>query len=239
MKVFVPENWDELKEKLSEIGRVVEIRKGDGEEECCALLGKSLRMVAGPKNMRDALETLADLGFDFAAIIGFDLELEGLEKGLGFKIPRVKTVEEVLGAPEIESLKSIVLKTKCVDGVERCGAIGVFIGFVRKQSDGRTVRQLEYEAYDDLLKKKAGEIEERIKKMPGIVNAKVYHKKGILMPGEDIVYITVMGEHRKDIWEPLKQAVEMMKEELPIWKKEVYEDGEVWVHDIERDQIKE
>ena len=45
MKVFVPENWVELKEKLSEIGRVVEIRKGDCEEECCALLGKSLRMV--------------------------------------------------------------------------------------------------------------------------------------------------------------------------------------------------
>jgi len=233
MKIFVPENWEKLKEELSEIGRVVEVRKGDGEEECCAFIGKSLKMVVEAKNMREALETLADLGFDFAAIVGFDLELKGLEKGLGFRIPRVKTVGEVLEAPEIESLKSVVLKTKCVEGVERCGAIGVFIGFVRKRSDGKTVRQLEYEAYDDLLRKKAGEIEERVKKMPGIVNAKVYHKRGILMPGEDIVYIAVMGEHRKDIWEPLKQAVEMMKKELPIWKKEVYEDGEVWVHDKE------
>jgi molybdopterin synthase catalytic subunit len=105
---------------------------------------------------------------------------------------------------------------------------------VRKDSDGKTVSRLEYEAYDELLNEKAREIEERVKRMPGIVNARVYHKKGILLPGEDIVYITVMGEHRKDIWEPLKEAVELMKKELPIWKKEVYEDGEVWVHDVER-----
>ncbi len=233
MKVFVPENWDELKDRLSELGRVVEVRKGDGEEECCALLGKSLRMVAGPKNMRDALEILADLGFDFAAITGFDLELEGLEKGLGFKIPRAKSVDDVLSAPEVESLRSIVVKTKCVDGVEKCGAMGIFVGFVRKESDGKTVKQLEYEAYEEEMRKKAREIEERIKRMPGIVNAKIYHKTGILMPGEDIVYITVMGEHRRDIWEPLKQAVEMMKKEMPVWKKEVFENGEMWVHDKE------
>ncbi len=186
------------------------------------------------KKHEGALETLADLGFDYAAILGFELELEGLEKGLGIKIPKVKSVEEVEKAPEIESLKSIVLKTKCIDGVERCGAMGVFIGFVRKESDGKVVSRLEYEAYDEVLQEKAREIEEKIKQMPGIVNARIYHKKGILLPGEDIVYITVMGEHRKDIWEPLKQAVEMMKKELPVWKKEVYEDGEVWVHDVER-----
>ncbi|WP_290725442.1 molybdenum cofactor biosynthesis protein MoaE [Archaeoglobus sp.] len=234
MKVFVPENWGELKGKLSEKGRVVEVRKGDGEEECCAFIGRSLRMTAGPKNIRDALETLADLGFEYAAMLGFELELEGLEKGLGFKIPKVKTVEEVEKAPEIESLKSLVIKTKCVEGVERCGAMGIFVGFVRKESEGKTVSRLEYEAYDEMLNEKVREIEERIKQMPGIVNARIYHKRGVLMPGEDIVYITVMGEHRKDIWEPLKEAVELMKKELPIWKKEVYEDGEVWVHDVER-----
>lgn len=249
MKVFVPEGerWEELKEKLE--GRVVEVRKGDGEEECCAFIGKSLRMVAEAKNLREALETLADLGFDYAAIIGFDLELEGLEKGLGFKIPRAKDVDEIEKAPEVESLKSIVLKTKCVEGVERCGAMGIFIGFVRRvtkagadrdnesgdksSSKVKTVERLEYEAYDEMLKKKAEEIEENVKRRPGIVNAKVYHKKGILLPGEDIVYITVMGEHRKDIWEPLKEAVELMKKELPVWKKEVYAEGDdAWVHDI-------
>ncbi len=235
MKVFVPENWDELKGRLSEKGRVVEVRKGDGEEECCAFIGKSFRMTAGAKNIRDALETLADMGFDYAAILDFELELEGLEKGLGFRIPKVRSVEEVERAPEIESLKSLVLKTKCVDGVERCGAIGIFVGFVRKESGGKTVSRLEYEAYDEMLNEKVREIEERIKQMPGIVNARIYHRRGILMPGEDIVYVAVMGEHRKDIWEPLKEAVEMMKKELPVWKKEVYEDGEVWVHDAERD----
>jgi len=234
MKVFVPENWSELKEKLCRAGRVVEVRKikEKEKEECCALIGKSLRIVSEEKNLREALETLADLGFDYAAIIDFDVELEGLEKGMGFKIPRVKSVEEVEKAPEIESLKSLVLKTKCVEGVERCGAIGVFIGFVRRISGGREVRRLEYEAYDEMLEQKAKEIEEMVKSRKGIVNAKIYHKRGILLPGEDIVYIAVMGEHREDIWEPLKEAVEMMKEKLPIWKKEVYENGEVWIHDV-------
>lgn len=225
------EIWEELKKKLK--GRVVEVRKGNGEEECCAFIGKSLRMVAEAKNLREALETLADLGFDYAAIIGFELELEGLEKGLGFKIPRVRDVDEIEKVPEVESLKSIVLKMKRVEGVEKCGAMGVFIGFVRRINEGKTVERLEYEAYDEMLKKKVEEVEERVKKMPGVVNAKIYHKKGILIPGEDIVYITVMGEHRKDIWEPLKEAVELMKKELPVWKKEVYVEGDyAWVHDI-------
>ncbi len=231
MKVFIPENWEELKSKLAQHGRCVEVRKGETEEMCCAVVGKSLKMVVEPRNLREVLETLADLNFDFAALIGFELEVEGLEKGLGFKIPRVSSVDEALSAPEIESLKSLVLKTKCVEGVEECGAIGIFVGFVRRISDGREVKQLEYEAYDDVLERKIAEIEERIRGYEGVVNARIYHKRGILMPGEDIVYVVVMGKHRKDIWKPLEDAVEMMKKELPIWKKEVFYNGSVWVHD--------
>jgi len=222
-----------LKDELARFGRVVEVRKGETEDYCCAILGRSLKMIVEPKNLRDALETLADLGFDFAALVGFDLEAEGLERGLGFKIPRVSNVEQALSAPEVESLKSLLVKTKCVDGVERCGAIGIFVGFVRKLSGGKVVDRLEYEAYEEVLHQKIREIEEKVKRHSGIVNVRIYHKRGILLPGEDIVYIVVMGEHRGDVWEPLKLAVELMKRELPIWKKEVFEDGEAWVHDTE------
>ncbi len=229
MKVFIPENWDELKGKLK--GKVVEVRKGSTAEHCCAVIGKFLEMTVEPRNLREVLEMLADLGFDFAALIGFDLEVKGLEKGLGFKIPRVRSVEEALKAPEIESLKSLILKTKMCEGVDKCGAIGIFVGFVRKLSDGKVVKQLEYEAYEDALQQKIRKIEERVKRHKGVVNVRIYHKRGILLPSEDIVYVVVMGEHRGDVWEPLKEAVELMKKELPIWKKEVFEDGAIWVHD--------
>ncbi len=233
MKVFIPENWEELKEELKGRGEIVEVRKGVEEEECCTIVGRTLKVISPPKNLRETLELLADLNYEYAALIGFDREVEGLEKGLGFRIPRVRSSEDVDKAPEIESLKSLILKTKCVDGVERCGAIGVFVGFVRKISDGREVRQLEYEAMEDEFAKKIAEIENRLKSYPGVVNARIYHKRGILMPGEDIVYVVVMGEHRKDVWKPLEDSMEMIKKELPVWKKEVYEDGEVWVHDKE------
>jgi molybdopterin synthase catalytic subunit len=238
MKVFIPENWNELKRELKERGLYVEIRKGETEDECCTVVGKTLKIISAPRNLKEILEFLADLNYDYAALIGFDLEAEGLEKGLGFKIPRVRSVEEVDRAPEIESLKSLILKTKCIGGAERCGAIGIFIGFVRKISDGREVKHLEYEAMDDIFDKKLREIEDRLRKYPGIVNVKIYHRRGMLMPGEDIVYVVVMGEHRRDVWEPLRESMEIIKRELPVWKKEVYIDGEVWVHDKEFSKTK-
>jgi molybdopterin synthase catalytic subunit len=237
MKIFVPENWEKIKGEFQP-HRVVEVRKGETEDACCAVVGKTLKMNVEPKNLKEVIEALADLGFDFAALIDFDLEIEGLERGFGFKIPKIRSAEEAAKAPEVESLKSLILKTKCAEGVEKCGAIGVFIGFVRHISDGKEVKQLEYEAYEDVFDEKIREIEEKLKGYPGIVNARIYHKRGIMMPGEDIVYVAVMGEHRKDIWGPLKESMELIKRELPVWKKEVFTDGEIWVHDKESDNYK-
>lgn len=100
---------------------------------------------------------------------------------------------------------------------------------MRKFEGNKTVERLEYEAFNEILPEKISEVENKIKSFPGIANAKLYHKLGKLRPGEDIVYIAVVGEHRRDIWVPLINAVELMKTELPIWKKEIYRDGERWV----------
>ena len=76
------------------------------------------------------------------------------------------------------------------------------------------------------------EIERRLEEYPGVEGVRIYHRTGVLKPGEDIVYVVIMGRHRKDLWKPLAESMEIVKRELPVWKKEVYSDGEVWVHDL-------
>ena len=157
-------------------------------------------------DLEKVLDFLADLGYDCAVLKGS-------------------------GSFEWETLKSLVEKVKRSKGAERCGAIGIFVGFVRRTSGGKEVEKLEYERYDELYFKKLEEIEEKLKSYPGIVDVRIYHKKGVLKPKEDIVYVVVMGEHRKDVWRPLEESMELIKKELPVWKKEVFTDGEIWAHD--------
>jgi len=57
----------------------------------------------------------------------------------------------------------------------------------------------------------------------------IFHRTGKVMAGENIVYVAVMGRGRKDVWKALEDAVEGMKKELPVWKKEVFEGGEIWI----------
>ncbi len=232
MKVFVPENWERLRSELSKLGRIVEVRKGYGGEECCAIVGKGVSVSVGEANLREVLEYLADIGFDFAALLGFDAEIEGLERGFGFKIPRADSVEDVGKAPEIESLRSLMRKLKSDPFAAECGAIAIFVGFVRKISGGKEVEMMQYEAYEERLHDAVKMIEEGLAEKYD-VRVRIYHKRGLLLPGEDIVYVLVMGRHRKDVWEPLREAVEKLKTELPIWKKEIYANGETWVHDKE------
>lgn len=224
MKVAVGD--ERIFEEVKKIGKAVLVLK-NGKNECCARIGESLQITADTRNLREALECLADLGFDFAILKGFEVEIEGLEKGIGSKIPKVTRLEDLVDAPEIETIKSVVEKVKR-ENLD-CGAIAVFVGVARGFSDGRKVKMLEYEAYREILAEKIAELESKVKMFPGIKNVKVFHKLGKIMPGEDIVYIAVTGKHRSDVWAPLIFAVELMKSDLPIWKKEIFEDGERWV----------
>ncbi|MCS7121330.1 MAG: molybdenum cofactor biosynthesis protein MoaE [Archaeoglobaceae archaeon] len=219
MKIFIPSN-EKIKIEVKKFGKLAEIRNK------YRIFGESINISTEEMNLKEILELLCDLGFDFAALEDFDVET--LEKDVGFKVPVVSKLEDVFKAPEVESLKSMIRKIKSSEFADECGAIGIFVGFVRKKSDGKIVKRMEYEAYEEILKEACEKIEKRLAKKSVI--AKIYHKRGTIMPKEDIVYVLVMGRHRKDVWEPLMEAVEAMKSELPVWKKEVF-NGETWVHD--------
>lgn len=110
-----------------------------------------------------------------------------------------------------------------------CGAITVFVGSVRDVSKGRKVLYLEYEAYKEMAEKKLAEIGDEIRSRWGLDRVAISHRVGHLDLGEASVVIAVASPHRAEAFEACRHAIETLKKTVPVWKKEVWEDGEVWV----------
>ncbi len=110
-----------------------------------------------------------------------------------------------------------------------CGAVTVFEGSVRDVSRGRKVLYLEYEAYKEMAEKKLAEIGDDIRARWGLDRVAISHRVGRLELGEASVIIAVASPHRPEAFEACRYAIETLKKTVPIWKKEVWEDGEVWV----------
>ncbi len=218
MKVFFADEFEDW-EKLSKLGRCA-IVENKGEK----IEVKGEETFETEKPLQAVLEVLSILDYDFVALKGFK------EARIGVPVKKAKSVEDVVNVEDFETLHSITRKLK--ERGETCGALGIFVGFVREISEGKKVVKLEYERFDELYFEKLKEIERVVEnKYEGVRGVKIYHKVGDVLPREDIVYVCVMAEHRKNLWNALVEAVELFKKELPIWKKEVYEDGEVWAHD--------
>jgi len=112
---------------------------------------------------------------------------------------------------------------------ERAGAIATFTGTTRIESRGRTVRWLDYEAYaemaEDVMAGIAAQLEERY----DLCAVAIHHRVGRVGIGEPSVVIAVAAPHRADALAACKDAIDVLKESVPVWKKEVYEGGEEWI----------
>jgi len=109
------------------------------------------------------------------------------------------------------------------------GAIDVFIGTVRNSTQNRSVRKLIFESFDSMAIKEMKKISDNANdKWPSIKMA-IHHRKGTLQIGEIAVIIAVSSPHRVAAFEACRYAIDTLKETVPIWKKEVFDDGEVWV----------
>jgi molybdopterin synthase catalytic subunit len=109
------------------------------------------------------------------------------------------------------------------------GAIDVFIGTVRNKTSEKKVVRLEYEAYDKMAIKQMEEIVNQALSQWNILKYAVVHRKGILQIGEAAVIVAVATPHRQAAFEACKYIIDTIKDNVPIWKKEIYEDGEIWV----------
>jgi molybdopterin synthase catalytic subunit len=117
-----------------------------------------------------------------------------------------------------------------VNAVKRSssGAVATFLGVVREQTRGRQVRYLEYEAYREMAILKMREIIDEIRGKWKVDEIAMVHRVGRLQIGEASVAIAVSAPHRREALAACGYAIDRLKEMVPIWKKEVWTDGEEW-----------
>lgn len=111
----------------------------------------------------------------------------------------------------------------------RAGAIATFQGVVRDNSLGRKVLYLLYEAYPPMAVKQMEAIEAEIRERWEVERVAISHRIGRLEIGEASVIIAVSSPHRKDALEACHFAIDRLKQTVPVWKKEYWEGGEVWI----------
>lgn len=109
------------------------------------------------------------------------------------------------------------------------GGIDVFIGTVRNATKGKPVLRLEFEAYEPMALAEMLKIAEQAKEKFGAKKIALHHRIGTLQIREAAVVIAVSAPHRAAAFDACRYCIDTLKETVPIWKKEIFEDGEVWV----------
>jgi MoaE-MoaD fusion protein len=109
------------------------------------------------------------------------------------------------------------------------GAIATFSGTARRHSRGRVVRYLEYEAYEGMAEETMERVAGRLKEHYDLHEIAIHHRVGRVELGQPSVVIAISAAHRADALAACKEAIDSLKTEVPLWKKEVYEGGEEWI----------
>lgn len=109
------------------------------------------------------------------------------------------------------------------------GAIATFIGTARDHNDGRKVISLEYEAYPEMAEQELRKLGDEARERWSLCGMAIHHRIGPVAIGEASVVIAVSAGHREDAFAACRFAIEEIKKRVPIWKKEIFEGGEVWI----------
>ncbi|HYY65226.1 MAG TPA: molybdenum cofactor biosynthesis protein MoaE [Gaiellaceae bacterium] len=112
---------------------------------------------------------------------------------------------------------------------ESAGAIATFLGTVRRESRGRTVLYLEYEAYAEMAEEVMAQLAAQLGEQYDVWGVAIHHRVGRVEIGEASVAIAVSAAHREEALAACKAAIDTLKQTVPLWKKEVYEGGEEWI----------
>jgi molybdopterin synthase catalytic subunit len=133
------------------------------------------------------------------------------------------------------NLQNLIDTAKNNPEFSKAGAIGVFIGVVRgENNEGKKVVNLTMETYEEKANGVLANITKELSQKPGIVDVQIHHLLGEFNVGEDVVYVSVAGSHREEVFKVLREAVERYKHEAPVFKKEKVvvgkgEESEYWV----------
>ncbi len=215
--------------------------------------GTELVSFSRGSDLEDSLDMLCDQGFDFAVVEGFKEsnlpkivlgDLQGVSN-VFFRMPENLEMHEeftaslvgmILAQPDRYTLEALIKKARNSPSIRKAGAIGTFTGIVRELAGDEKTSRLEFEKYEPEASKALDRIRKEIKQKEGILEVLIHHKTGIIEAGEDIVYIVIAAAHRTELFPALSEAIERIKAEAPIWKKEFTEKEEFWVQDKEQDR---
>ncbi len=127
-----------------------------------------------------------------------------------------------------DPIDKIALEQRLLTGA--AGAVVTFDGVVREQTKGRAVVTLQYEAYEPMAVKEMRKVGEEIRaQWPDVLHIGIVHRFGELQVKESSVVIVITSPHRNIAFEACHFAINRVKERVPIWKKEIFADGEAWV----------
>ncbi|MFB6104696.1 MAG: molybdopterin synthase [Halobacteriaceae archaeon] len=132
-----------------------------------------------------------------------------------------------------ETLGSLVAKAKRATGEEYAGAIATFTGRVRARDshEDDPTEYLEFEQYGDVAEERLATIREDLTDREGVQEVLLHHRTGVVAAGEDIVFVVVLAGHRSEAFRTVEDGINRLKDEVPIFKKEVTVEEEFWVHD--------
>ena len=204
------------RERAGRPREVVELREGataaDAREAACAA-HPELRAIAGKLRL------------------AVDQEFTAVDRPLrdGAEVAFIPPVSGGSGAHRIsDGPLSVDAPVAAVSGAD-CGAVVTFIGTVRAQNRGKAVVRLDYEAYPEMALRVFARIEEEARsRWPG-TRVAVHHRTGTLEPGAVSVVIAAASPHRADAFSACRLAIEELKKDAPIWKREHYADGSEWI----------
>jgi molybdopterin synthase catalytic subunit len=134
-----------------------------------------------------------------------------------------------------ETLASLVARAKDSPESDRSGAIATFTGRVRARDDpgDPPTEYLEFEKYDGVAEERMASIGEELESREGVFEVVLHHRTGVVEAGEDIVFVVVLAGHRREAFRTVEDGIDRLKEEVPLFKREVTVEEEFWVHDRE------
>jgi molybdopterin synthase catalytic subunit len=132
-----------------------------------------------------------------------------------------------------ETLESLVARVKRSPDADRAGAIATFTGRVRARDDPDDARTeyLEFEKYEGVADERMAALEAELESRDGVLDVVLYHRTGVVTDGEDIVFVVVLAGHREEAFRTVEDGINRLKDEVPLFKKEVTVEDEFWVHE--------
>lgn len=207
-----------VREQLGTSKETIEMAAGSTVEQALELvLARSPKLL----NARSAMMVMVNQSYQPSGHVladGDEVAIIPPVSG-GSESKRFLVTENVIDPRDVETL--------VID--DGSGALVTFAGTVRDRARGKTVIALEYEAYPPAAEKMLAQIGEEILEKWGVTNVAIAHRYGLLQVGETSVVIAVSSAHREAAFEACRYAIERIKVLVPIWKREVYQDGAVWI----------